>query len=444
MDVSILEFGATADSNVLQNEFIQQAIDHCYFNGGGVVFVPKGEFLISGIRLRSNVTLHLLNGARLIGSRNIEDYRLLFEEDSVEPFPEHILPEVRTKDEQELRFFHRAMIHVYGATNVAIIGEKDSIIDGKNSFDPNGEEGFRGVNAVSVLKSNKITLRGFTTQHAGNGAHSIWTCKNVLCEDLTILGGNNGFALYNVKHVTVRRCRLFTGNDCFLGFNNYDVFIEDNELNTSCNCFRFAGTNVTIQRCNAYGPGKYGHRLTLPRQAQIDGEIATADRFPQCRYNFIGFFIYFSEKSLHIRKSPSNIVISDCTLRNPDRFFTFIYSKKDPWQQNKPLTDITFRNMKATELRIPIMIYGSAKAPVSVLFENCELLYREDRRDNALIKVANCGDIKLMGVSTNMHCETIIATYGNSVRNISTKGDFTEREFKIGSWSLEDFETTFI
>lgn len=443
MNVSILEFGASANSNILQNEFIQRAIDHCHFNGGGEVLIPSGEFLISGIRLRSNVTLRLLSGAKLIGSRNIDDYRILFDEDAIEPLPQQILPEVRTKDEQATRAFHRAMIHVYGATNVAIVGEQDSVIDGKYSFDPNGEEEFRGAHIISILKSKKITLQGYTAQHAGNSAHSIWACENLLCENITVFGGDAGIALYKVKQATIRHCKLFTGNDCFLGFNNYDVIIEDNELNTSCNCFRFAGTNVTIQRCNAYGPGIYGHRKTLPRQAQIDGEIATADRFPECRYNLIGFFIFFATKSLYVRKAPSNIVISDCTMHNLNRFFTFTY-KNDPWQQNKPLADITFRNIKATELRIPIMIYGSEKAPVSVAFENCDLLYSENRRDNALIKVANCGEIKLMGINTNTRCETIIATYGNSVRNISTKGDYSEREFQIGSWSLEDFDTTFI
>lgn len=443
MNVSVLEFGATSGSKFLQNQFIQRAIDHCYFNGGGEVLIPSGEFLISGIRLRSNVTLHLLSGARLIGSRNIEDYRILFDEDDVEPLPQQILPEVRIKDEKAIRSFHRAMIHVYAATNVSIIGEEDSVIDGKNSFDPDGDEGFRGAHIISILKSSKITLQGYTAQHAGNSAHSIWACEDLLCQNVTVLGGDSGISLYSTKQAAIRHCRLFTGNDCFLGFNNYDVLIEDNELNSSCNCFRFAGTNVTIQRCNAYGPGKYGHRKTLPRQAQIDGEIATADRFPQCRYNMLDFFIFFAMKNLYVRKAPSNITISDCTMQNLNRFFTFTY-KHDSWQQNKPLADITFRNIKVTEMLFPIMIYGSEKSPVSVTFENCNFLYSEYRRNNALIKVANCGEIKLIGIGTNTRCETIIATYGNSIRNISMKGDYSDREFKIGSWSLEDFGTTFV
>lgn len=443
MIVSILDFGATPDSPNLQNSFIQKAIDHCFFNGGGEVVVPCGEFLISGIRLRSNITLRLETGAKLVGSRNIADYRILFDEDKIEPLPEQILPKVRIKDEASLRAFHVAMIHVYDAQNVAIVGDKNSVIDGKYSFNPDGEEGFRGAHIISILRSSSVTLRGYTAQHAGNSAHSIWSCKNVLCENVKILGGDAGIALYDTNLVVVRNCRIFTGNDCFLGFNNHNVSIEDNELNTSCNCFRFAGTNVVIQRCKTYGPGVYGHRKTLPRQAQIDGEIATVDRFPECRYKSIGFFIYFGDSSLQLRKFPANILISDCSIHNFLRFFTFTY-KIDDWQSNKPLTDITFRNIKVTDLHIPIMVYGSQKAPTSIFFDNCDFYYVEDRRNNPLIKAANCSDIKLSKVGTNTCGETTIATYGNFVRNISTKGDYTENEFRIGIWTLEDFNTTFV
>lgn len=445
MSVSILEFGATPNTDSLQNLYIQNAIDHCFLNGGGEVVVPKGEYLISGLRLRSNVTLRLLSGAKLVGSRKIEEYRVLLDDDPIEPLPERIMPDLRKpQSETDLRMYYCAMIHIYAANNVAIIGEKDAVIDGQNCYNPNGEEEFRGPHCINVLKSSNVTFRGYTAQHAGGDTHCIWACKNVLCEHLTLLGGNNGISLYKTKKITVRYCNVATGNDCFVGFNNHDVFIEDNELNTSCNCFRFAGTNVTIRHCNAYGPGKYAHRLTMPKQALVDGEIGTIDRFPECRYNLIGFFIYYGDKRMYVRKTSSNIILSDCNIVNSNRFFTFQYDKSDPWQQNKPLSDITFRNIQAEGLRIPILVYGSKKSPISLFFENCNFQYANDRRNNPLIKAANCSDIKLSNVSTNMYGSTTIATYGNFVNNISTKGDYTQSEFKIGVWALEDFETTFI
>ncbi|MBR4866799.1 MAG: hypothetical protein IKU11_08925, partial [Clostridia bacterium] len=66
---------------------IQQAVDACYLAGGGVVEIPAGDYHIKSIRLRSNVTLHLLEDAHLIASRDPEDY-MAFLDDTLEPIPE--------------------------------------------------------------------------------------------------------------------------------------------------------------------------------------------------------------------------------------------------------------------------------------------------------------------------------------------------------------------
>ena len=71
--VNIKDFGAV-ESESLQTEKIQSAIDHVFLQGGGEVQIPGGTYLTGGIRLRSNITLHFLEGAILKGSQNPEDY----------------------------------------------------------------------------------------------------------------------------------------------------------------------------------------------------------------------------------------------------------------------------------------------------------------------------------------------------------------------------------
>ena len=70
---NIIDFGAKADGSLCTKQ-IQKAIDDCFLAGGGEVVIPCGRFLVGGLRLRSNVTLHLLEGATLAGSTNPEDY----------------------------------------------------------------------------------------------------------------------------------------------------------------------------------------------------------------------------------------------------------------------------------------------------------------------------------------------------------------------------------
>ena len=53
---------------------IQKAIDECAKNGGGVVWVPSGNYLTTSVVLRSNVNLHLDAGSALYASRRVSDY----------------------------------------------------------------------------------------------------------------------------------------------------------------------------------------------------------------------------------------------------------------------------------------------------------------------------------------------------------------------------------
>ena len=60
-------------------ELMQQAIDACSMKKATVI-VPKGRYSIRPIFLRSNMTLKLEEGAQLLGSRTIQDYRDAFPE----------------------------------------------------------------------------------------------------------------------------------------------------------------------------------------------------------------------------------------------------------------------------------------------------------------------------------------------------------------------------
>ena len=53
---NIKQFGAVADGYTLNTNSINNAIDACNKNGGGVVVVPAGLWITGPIILRSNVT----------------------------------------------------------------------------------------------------------------------------------------------------------------------------------------------------------------------------------------------------------------------------------------------------------------------------------------------------------------------------------------------------
>ncbi|MDV7185877.1 glycosyl hydrolase family 28 protein [Lutibacter sp. TH_r2] len=74
-DFNVLDYGAKADGITKDTKAVQAAIDACTKNGGGTVVIPAGKTVVIGtIYIKDFVTLHIQNGAVLLGSPDIADY----------------------------------------------------------------------------------------------------------------------------------------------------------------------------------------------------------------------------------------------------------------------------------------------------------------------------------------------------------------------------------
>ena len=73
-DYYVADFGAKADGVTLNSARIQAAIDYASANGGGRVVFTPGNWVTGTIYVKDNVTLHLEQGATLLGSTNPWDY----------------------------------------------------------------------------------------------------------------------------------------------------------------------------------------------------------------------------------------------------------------------------------------------------------------------------------------------------------------------------------
>lgn len=71
---NIMDYGAVSDTTQLSTEAIQRAVDDCSAHGGGVVWVPAGNYLSGTVLLKSFVNLHLDAGATIYASRRVEDF----------------------------------------------------------------------------------------------------------------------------------------------------------------------------------------------------------------------------------------------------------------------------------------------------------------------------------------------------------------------------------
>lgn len=104
---NIMDYGATADGSKSSDEAFKKAIEACANAGGGKVLVPAGVYLTGPIHLKSNVNLHLEEGAEVKFSTDQKDY----------------LPVVHTSYEGMEFMNYSPLIYAYKQKNIAVTGK---------------------------------------------------------------------------------------------------------------------------------------------------------------------------------------------------------------------------------------------------------------------------------------------------------------------------------
>ncbi len=402
--VSILQFGATPNVEGLQTEYIQAALDSVFLQGGGRVEIPAGEWHTGSIRVRSNTTLLLKSGAKLLGVRDPELYTN-FTKDTLEPIPTEVMtnetyqPSV-VGQKRDYSFllaggrWSNAIIRIAFAENVSIIGEEGSVIDGQDCYDALGEEKYRGPHGISVHYSKNLIFSGYTVQNTGNWAHSIWYSENVRAQKVVALGGHDGIHLTRCHNIEIYDCEFYTGDDCVAGFGNIDTVVKNCVMNTACSGMRYGGTNVLVENCNLYGPAKYFFRGSLTLEEKISGAKANVPH----RTNMLSVFTYYADFSVEIPEQPDNIVIRNCTVKNVDRFLHYNFSGNELWQANRPLRSVTFEGIKAEGISMPLTAYGDKDVPLILSLIDCQIAFAESDQAISLLHAAHFERITLKDV----------------------------------------------
>lgn len=194
---NIAEHGAAPGLETIQTAAIQAAIDACAEAGGGTVLVPAGSYRTGTLHLRSHVTLHLENGALLIGSPRIEDY-----------------PEVTggfTDAVGQKR--NRCLICADGTTGVAITGQ--GTLDGNGGAFGRDEDGRPFM--VRFINCKDVQVTGITLRDSPGWVSHYLGCENVLIHGVTIRShtnsNNDGIDIDSCRRVRISSCDLDTGDD---------------------------------------------------------------------------------------------------------------------------------------------------------------------------------------------------------------------------------------
>lgn len=400
---SIVDYGAVSEGGLCTKE-IQKAIDDCFLNGGGEVVVPTGRYLTGCIRLRSNVTLHLMEDAVLLGSLNPDDY-MDFIHDTVEPIPqeewEMISPTVNPEAELTIEAVpaafpysrrNNAIIRAIKAENIAIIGERGSQIDGQNCYDPLNEEGYRGPHAMNFWFCKNVEFAGYTVKDSGNWAHAIQNTQNIHAHDLTVLAGHDGFDVRTCDNILVENCVFRSGDDAIAGFDNIDMIVRNCVFDCACSMLRIGGNNILVEKCLGFSPSTYGFRGHLTQEEKQNRMPTTQ----ACRHQTHRVFLYYCDNRAKVRKTPGNICIRDCYFKNLQEVMSVPWGHK--WCCNRPLADVRFENCIFDGVFKASDVVGAEEEPLSIAFKNCSVIATEGGRTLPFIVGKHIKQVQLENV----------------------------------------------
>ena len=277
----VTAYGAKSDTTFDSRPAILEAVNQCNQNGGGTVLIPAGNYFSKGaILLKSNVNLHVADGARLEFSTVASDY----------------LPMVLTKWEGTECFNYSPFIYAYQCTNVALTGK--GTIDGNGAVTFNGWHALQGP-ALDRLRQMGIDSIPVYERVFGEGYYlrpcmiQFYGCKNVLVEDVQIY--DSPFWIIHpvfCDNVTVR-----------------NVYIDSNNYNND-GCDPESSTNVLIENMD-FNVGDDGIAIKSGRDQ--DGW-----RIGQATENVIIRNCHFARWAITIGSEMSggvrNIFIEDCKI----------------------------------------------------------------------------------------------------------------------------------
>jgi polygalacturonase len=273
---TVTDYGAVADSLVVQTQAIQNTINVAAQQGGGVIVIPKGVFLSGALFFKPNTHLYLSEGAVLKGSDCIDDY-----------------PKMPSRIEGQSIDYYPALVNAYGVNGFTISGKGTINGNGLGYWNAFWERRKENPNCTNLEVSRPRLV-------------FIWNCSNVQLQDVRLV--NSGFwttHFYKCSRVKLLGLHVFSPAAPVKAPSTDAVDID------VCSNFLIKGCNLSVNDdaiALKGGKGPWADKDTC-NGANIN--IIIED----CEFGFCHSALTCGSESIHNK----NVLMRNCKVDGPDR-----------------------------------------------------------------------------------------------------------------------------
>jgi hypothetical protein len=280
------DYGATGVKSDDARPAIQKAIDECAKAGGGMVYVPPGEYTTGILRMRSHVRLHVEAGATLFASTEDKDYE---------------------------NIGHNSSALLYGEDLVNITFEGRGTVDGQGAYDHRPDDimdWYIKDNKDAMLALGKSIMRAFPRGHPDKRKMFprlmlLRNCKDVRITGLTFLHSPSwSINWHNCERVVVDGIRIYTDQDDGVWADGIDpdgckdVLITNSVIETGDDALVFYSSD-------AWGPRRACENITVTN----------------CRLSSASSALKFCDGN---QVAVRNVLVSNVVINNSNRGIAFM------------------------------------------------------------------------------------------------------------------------
>lgn len=237
---NVKDYGATGDGTTLDTEAINRTIEAAAAAGGGTVWFPAGTYASHSIRLKSNISLYIDQGATIRAAEPTEAAGY----DVAEPNP--------WDRHQDFGHSHWQNSLIWGIDlhDISILGP--GLIDGTDVLsrgEPRPGSAIRPANKAIALKlCRNVTIRDVSILMGGHFAIITTGVDNLTIDNVKVDTNRDGFDIDACRNVRISNCSVNAlQDDAIVLKSSYALGIPR------------ACENITITNCSVTGfdPGTF-------------------------------------------------------------------------------------------------------------------------------------------------------------------------------------------